>query len=187
VGEAAASDLATLDCRLTNPHPIAADACRAYVELLRLLISGAPPAQALNGAIAKATSECVRRTLFDCANGRLQSYNLDAAGRTVATPIRPEGPHQGYLGIALGLTAYELMHAQSFAQGIVRTVGAGGDTDTNACIVGAALGARFGARGIPPDWRETVTNARTRRQRRYPWAATHDLAELAEKLLGTQP
>lgn len=32
----------------------------------------------------------------------------------------------------------------------------GGDTDTNAAIIGGLLGARFGLQGIPQNWRTTV-------------------------------
>ena len=35
----------------------------------------------------------------------------------------------------------------------------GGDTDTNGCIVGALIGARFGVDHIPKDWIATVSNA----------------------------
>uniref|UniRef100_A0A914QKY7 ADP-ribosylglycohydrolase n=1 Tax=Panagrolaimus davidi TaxID=227884 RepID=A0A914QKY7_9BILA len=35
----------------------------------------------------------------------------------------------------------------------------GGDTDTNACIAGALLGARFGVDEIPYEWIKTVKSA----------------------------
>lgn len=37
----------------------------------------------------------------------------------------------------------------------------GGDTDTNACIVGALLGARFGIDEIPYEWIKTIKSAPT--------------------------
>ena len=182
VGEEAAAQLAALDCSMTHCNPMAIDACRAYVELLRRLILGATPQQAVAAAIAKAQTQRVRQTLRDCAGGRLQCYSLDAKGYRVAQPIVPDGAHQGYLGIALGLAAYELVHARSFSEAMLRTVSAGGDTDTNACIVGAVVGARFGAAGIPADWRKAVSAVRTARQQRYPWASMHDHETLVRAL-----
>ena len=37
-----------------------------------------------------------------------------------------------------------------------RVVEAGGDTDTNAAVAGAVLGARYGAAAIPERWLECV-------------------------------
>lgn len=35
----------------------------------------------------------------------------------------------------------------------------GGDSDTNGAITGALLGARFGLKGVPPEWVERVEKA----------------------------
>lgn len=43
--------------------------------------------------------------------------------------------------------------SRRFAATISATIGLGGDTDTNASIVGAMLGAQLGVEGIPPEWR----------------------------------
>ena len=41
---------------------------------------------------------------------------------------------------------------QDYAGGIAEIVGAGGDTDTAAAILGAIVGARVGKPGIPAEW-----------------------------------
>ncbi|MXY85388.1 MAG: ADP-ribosylglycohydrolase family protein, partial [Chloroflexi bacterium] len=41
-------------------------------------------------------------------------------------------------------------------EALIRIVNAGGDTDTNAAVAGAVLGARFGASAIPQRWLECV-------------------------------
>jgi ADP-ribosyl-[dinitrogen reductase] hydrolase len=46
--------------------------------------------------------------------------------------------------------------ATSFADGIVRAVNGGGDTDTVAAIAGALLGARYGGSAVPARWRRVL-------------------------------
>jgi ADP-ribosyl-[dinitrogen reductase] hydrolase len=43
----------------------------------------------------------------------------------------------------------------------VATVMRGGDTDTNAAIAGALLGALYGAPSVPQQWREAVLTCRS--------------------------
>ncbi|MFP6683335.1 MAG: ADP-ribosylglycohydrolase family protein, partial [Polyangiaceae bacterium] len=64
--------------------------------------------------------------------------------------------HQGWVLIALQNAFYELLHARSFEQGLVRTIGRGGDTDTNGAIMGALLGAALGLDPIPERWRDAL-------------------------------
>lgn len=42
--------------------------------------------------------------------------------------------------------------ARSFKEGVLLAVNAGGDTDTNASIVGGMLGLRYGTQAIPKEW-----------------------------------
>lgn len=43
-------------------------------------------------------------------------------------------------------------HAFTFREAVLEAVNAGGDTDTNASMVGAIIGARVGVDGIPAEW-----------------------------------
>jgi ADP-ribosyl-[dinitrogen reductase] hydrolase len=52
----------------------------------------------------------------------------------------------------LRLALWAVRNADSFEDGIDRVIRTGGDTDTNACVAGALLGARFGIDEIPADW-----------------------------------
>jgi ADP-ribosylglycohydrolase len=51
-------------------------------------------------------------------------------------------------GIALQVAGEEL----GFEEGLRHVVGLGGDTDTNAAVAGALLGALHGASAIPTAW-----------------------------------
>jgi ADP-ribosyl-[dinitrogen reductase] hydrolase len=58
------------------------------------------------------------------------------AGRRPADYVR----QMGWVLIALQNAFYHLAHADTAEEALVETVGAGGDTDTNAAIAGALLG-----------------------------------------------
>ena len=44
----------------------------------------------------------------------------------------------------------------NFEDGLIASVNSGGDTDTNAAVAGAVLGARYGASAIPQRWLDCV-------------------------------
>jgi len=60
--------------------------------------------------------------------------------------------HQGWVLIALQSAFHQLFSASSVEEALVATVGAGGDTDTNAAIAGALLGAAQGREAFPSRW-----------------------------------
>lgn len=86
---------------------------------------------------------------------------------------------------------WQLLHAPNLEEAVVDTVMRGGDTDTNAAICGALLGAVWGRNAIPAQWTECVLNCRpaagqphVRRPRpECFWPV--DALELAERLVGT--
>jgi ADP-ribosylglycohydrolase len=95
----------------------------------------------------------------------------------------------GWVLIALQNAFYQLLHAESAEEGIVATVMAGGDTDTNAVIAGALLGAVYGREAIPVHWRNLILSCRplagapgVLRPRPSPFWPV-DALELAERLL----
>ncbi len=97
--------------------------------------------------------------------------------------------HEGHVLVALQNVFYQAIHARTLEEGVVQTVMGGGDTDTNAAIAGALLGAIFGVDGIPVQWKEAVLNCRPElgapgirrpRPEEY-WPA--DVLELADRLL----
>lgn len=55
----------------------------------------------------------------------------------------------GWDAHAFSLTLYCLMNNLNFEDGIKYTLSKGGDTDTNAAIVGGILGARYGINSVP--------------------------------------
>ena len=68
--------------------------------------------------------------------------------------------HMGWVLIAFQNALWQLLNAPGFEEGAIDTVMRGGDTDTNAAICGALLGAVYGANDIPTQWVESILKCR---------------------------
>ena len=87
---------------------------------------------------------------------------IDAILGAAKNPLSDYLSQQGWVLIAFRNALWQLLHAPSLEEGIVDTVMRGGDTDTNAAICGALLGAVYGLRAIPERWVETILNCRSK-------------------------
>jgi ADP-ribosyl-[dinitrogen reductase] hydrolase len=92
-------------------------------------------------------------------------------------PWEPEGDlplvlegEQGFVVHCVEIAFWCAVHRPSLEEALIFLVEAGGDTDTNAAVAGALLGARDGEAGIPPRWLDQLGAAR-------------GVAELAERLV----
>ncbi|KAF5049639.1 ADP-ribosylglycohydrolase [anaerobic digester metagenome] len=94
------------------------------------------------------------------AEPALRGALLDAA----ISPPADFQRQQGWVLIALRNALWQLLHAPSLEEGVIDTVMRGGDTDTNAAICGALLGAVQGLEAIPSQWQEKVLNCRPERR-----------------------
>ncbi len=93
---------------------------------------------------------------------------------------------QGWVLIAFQNALYQLLHSKNFEEGVVSTVMQGGDTDTNAAICGALLGAVYGINNIPQRWVDVILNCRPDKYSLKPRSEVFwpcDALELAEKLI----
>ena len=59
---------------------------------------------------------------------------------------------EGWAVLSLRVAVWASITAQNFADGILKSIRVGGDTDTYAAIAGGILGAHYGLSGIPRDW-----------------------------------
>lgn len=169
---ARAARAAREDAALTHPHPVCAEACAGYAAAIAVGIATGERAAMVDAALAHATGPA-RDAIERGARGE---------------PPKEFATSQGWVLIALQNAFCQLVHATSFEQALVATVGAGGDTDTNAAIAGALLGALAGRDGVPARWTATILGARALREggASRPRPATFwadDLLELAEALL----
>ena len=126
--------------------------------------------QQVNGLYATAIAEAVRegpapKTLHERMAARAERWNVDQAIRErieqAQTRRPPEYSDQmGWVLTAFQNALYELLHAPTLEEGIVATVGCGGDTDTNAAICGALLGAVNGRDAVPGKWVDRIVKCR---------------------------
>ena len=167
---------ARADAALTHPNPLCGDASAAFcVAIAHALREGDGPQAAHAAALrwAKGTAG-VQAALLE-----------DLEGAVEGPPAEFE--HQmGWVRIAFRNAFYELLHANSVEEGLSRTVGRGGDTDTNAAIAGALLGAVHGRAALPAQWRSAVLCCRPlpgspRPRPKALWPV--DAPQLAEALL----
>ncbi len=172
----AAAGLARADSQLTHPNPVCGDAVAAYVVAIRhALVHGDGPEAAFRAALAWAT-----------ATGAVPSV-IEALRQAEDGPPVCDGESPGFVLVALRNAFHELRHAESLEAGVVATVRRGGDTDTNAAVAGALLGAVHGREAVPPQWRSMVLSCRPHPPRaKRPRAMTYwpvDVLDLAERLL----
>lgn len=171
MGQVLAEQFARNDAALSHTNMSCQIASAAFVVAIRSLILGEGETALDKGfAVARRASIDGHSEVFEwlCATREGSATNADA--------------QQGWVKHGLQNAFYQLANAESFEEGIVDTIRLGGDTDTNAAIAGALLGARFGAKGIPERWANPVTTVVTDRPETY---RTNDLPALANALLET--
>lgn len=71
-------------------------------------------------------------------------------------PITREG-ETGYVVHCVEIAFWFATHGRALEDALVYLAQAGGDTDTNAAVAGALLGARDGEAAIPPRWMDQLT------------------------------
>jgi hypothetical protein len=76
--------------------------------------------------------------------------------------ISPKSFKVSLFGVRFGAASpvWQLLHAPNAEEGIVDTVMRGGDTDTNAAICGALLGAAHGLDALPNRWKSVILDCR---------------------------
>ncbi len=128
--------------RITHYDPRCVGGCVAVTTAIALLVRGDRDAEE---ALARAAS----------AGGAISDDVRVVIERGVSKQpdqLVVDGADQGFVLHALELSFSALAHAGSIEEGLIAVVSRGGDTDTNACIAGALLGAKFGKSQVPARW-----------------------------------
>ncbi|HYU30479.1 MAG TPA: ADP-ribosylglycohydrolase family protein [Gemmatimonadales bacterium] len=84
-------------------------------------------------------------------------------------PIARAG-EAGYVVHCIEIAFWFVTHDRTLEDALIYLAQAGGDTDTNAAVAGALLGARYGEVSLPPRWMDQITGA-------------EGIAQLAERLV----
>lgn len=123
-----------------------------------------------NALFAMAIAHAIRtganpQSLYERIAGWADELNMDPvlAETIMGAMVSPPADYtrqQGWVLIAFRNALWQLLHAPSLEEGVVDTVMRGGDTDTNAAICGALLGAVYGLEAAPEQWVKAVLNCR---------------------------
>ena len=119
-------------------------------------------------AIAHAISTgCSASDLYQEIVGWAKEMDVESSLKETISAAADSPPDdfvdsQGWVLIAFRNALWQLRTADDVEEGIVDTIMRGGDTDTNAAICGALLGAVHGREAIPDRWIETIRGCRPR-------------------------
>ncbi|MBE9127646.1 MULTISPECIES: ADP-ribosylglycohydrolase family protein [unclassified Coleofasciculus] len=167
------ADFAQQDSRLSHPNESCTQAVACYVIAIATLMRRLGD----------------NKTAFERAQYWAESYGneevrswLQDAQNDVDIPFYP---HAGFIQIAFSHAFRHLWKGSNYVDAIRETLSGGGDTDTNACIVGGLLGAACGARAIPDEMKLPLLNCdfQQGRQHRPPFLHPNQVSLLVKKLL----
>ena len=124
---------------LTHADQRCRTACLAVTRTAAALVRGEPAEGSVRAAVASVEG---------LEGAEELEYLVGAAG--VERPI--DGPDQGFVFFTAGVALRTVAEGRAFEDGVRAVVALGGDTDTNAAVAGALLGAAHGAGALPHDW-----------------------------------
>lgn len=143
------AEWAMQDAALTHPNDICQQANGLFTVGIALAIR--------SGCSRQELYQSIRRRAVDMA---VAPALLEAVEKAETEPPADYVNQQGWVLIAFQNALYQLLHAPNLEGGVVDTVMRGGDTDTNAAICGALLGAVCGRVAIPAQWIDCLLNCR---------------------------
>lgn len=169
--------MARRDAMQTHPHGNCLDATAVFVHAVSAAIrEGLDREETYERAVRWAQTRCEGTDVYEALVRAKSAAPEDFMSK------------QGWVLVALQNAFYRLLHSESFEQGVVDTVASGGDTDTNAAIAGALLGAVYGRACVPAQWRRAIVGCRAiegganvKQPRPAPFWPV-DAMELAERL-----
>ena len=137
------------DAALTHPHPVCLQANALFaISIAQFISSGSTPQRIYrdirNWATEMHVQKPLMKAILDAEHSAPEDYDTQ----------------KGWVLIAFQNALWQLLHAPSLEEGVVDTVMRGGDTDTNAAIAGALLGAAFGRDALPKQWVVKILSCR---------------------------
>ena len=154
------ANYARQDTSLSHPNPSCGFAVACYTIAIATLIKN-PGKRELAFDLAKTwldAQESLAKEEKEYTSWKEVSSWLKDAEYDVNVPYEP---HIGFIKIAFTHAFRHLLLGSDYESAISETVSGGGDTDTNACIVGGLIGAAVGVDNIPEKMRHAVLNCDT--------------------------
>jgi ADP-ribosyl-[dinitrogen reductase] hydrolase len=174
------NDLALIareDSRLSHPNKSCRDAVACYSIAIAHLMNHPGDRE---GAFAKVKEWAVIHAVAEVNEW------LNDARQNVEAPYHPQ---IGFIKIAFTHAFRHLLLGTNFFEAIRETLSGGGDTDTNACIVGGLVGAACGAVAISDEMKIPVLNCDTNsgKHPRPDWLHAKQILILVNDLLTIAP
>lgn len=146
-------------CAVTHYAPTCQWSCIIINAVVAMLLDGATPDLRAIVAAAKADG-CPDLASAAHSDGiPADVFDAIAAGRPVPPDISwllCDHHLIGHTLLALQAGLWAAATPLNLEDALVDMVSAGGDTDTNAAVAGAVLGARYGASAIPQRWIDCI-------------------------------
>lgn len=139
-----AMEFARQDAELTHPNLVCVDASAVLVAGIVTAIETGNTTRVLSAMLSSAQTEEVYSAIIAGTQGRVARYS----------------GHIGWVLLAISIAVESLLITDSGEEALVHAINYGGDTDTNAAITGALVGAVYGADGWPKKWVKTVLECR---------------------------
>lgn len=136
------ADDAVAASRITHYDPRCVGACVGVTTAIALLVRGGADAEE---AISRAASAAGAHSDDALAA-------IERGAQRKPADLRVDGEDRGYVLHTLEIAFSALASAPSLEEGLVSVISRGGDADTNGCVAGALLGAKFGRSQLPDRW-----------------------------------
>lgn len=172
------AEWARQDAAITHPHPVCQQANALFtMAIAHAVLRGCDGQDLYEQIVSWAEDMKVDGSLLNAVRGAAESPPADYVHQ------------QGWVLTAFRNALWQLLHAPNLEEAVVDSIMRGGDTDTNAAICGALLGAVHGRNAVPGQWVGSLLNCRPAAGQpnvRHPrpecfWPV--DALELAEELL----
>jgi ADP-ribosyl-[dinitrogen reductase] hydrolase len=166
------------DCLMTHSNIKVQDACVTYLLTLKYLIEHNGDIDLIYTKLYKSKHiPKYMKQFILLAKSNYKFYENN-------NYVEIDGDKQGYMYVALQLAFYHFFNTNSFYDALLHTISQGGDTDTNACIVGSIMGAKVGVKNIPTNWINIINNPiyKHNRKEAYPEMDATKTEMLATKL-----
>lgn len=128
-------------CKLTHPDPRCIGSCVIVSEIIHSLVYE-----------GKELSFDHIFQIADKYDDRIRPFIEIANNSTEIESLELTGLEQGYTLKTLSAALWSLWHCDTFKDGLLQVVNAGGDADTNTAVACAILDAKFGYESIPEDY-----------------------------------
>ncbi len=169
------------DAMLTHIHPVCRQVNRIFASLLAEAMRTAKDGKALYGHLCRCPEDWCGAPILP----EIRECILRAGSEK---PVL-DAQNKGWVLLAFRNALWQMIHATSFEDAVVDTVMGGGDTDTNAAICGALMGAICGHSSIPGRWSAMVLSCKPDKEHhaacprpKFYWTA--DALSLADALAG---